>query len=163
MSAEPANDEYLAKRFDEQQKWYSNKAADNKKKFHASQVIIIVAGSLIPLISALGVNTALQSSMAMISALLGGIIVITTALIQMFKYQENWIIYRTTSELLKKEKYFYLNDVGVYSDLSARQKKKLFVETIENLVSSETSKYFTVHKPNKSEPQVISICESKSD
>ena len=68
----------------------------------------------------------------------------------MYKFQENWILYRTTSELLKKEKFWFLNDVGPYSELNSEQKKKLLpLERVETMVSSETSKYFTVHKPEK--------------
>ena len=156
MATEQANSDYLSERLEGQIKWYSAKARENRTRFHASQVSIIVAGALIPLISALGISVSLQSYTGMISAILGGMIVIVTALIQMFKYQENWILYRTTSELLKKEKYYYLNDCGDYYDMSAQQKKTALVERIENLISSESSKYFTIHKPNKPESQAIS-------
>jgi hypothetical protein len=67
---------------------------------------------------------------------------------QLHKYQEeNWILFRTTQELLKKEKFFYLNDAGDYAGLDPEEMKRLFVERVENLVSSETSKYFATHKP----------------
>ena len=78
-------------------------------------------------------------------------IAVVTGLSQLEKYQENWILYRTTSELLKKEKYFYENGVGDYLDES--KKKKLLVERVESIVSSETSKYFIVHQPQKNENQ----------
>ena len=78
---------------------------------------------------------------------------LVTALSQLEKYQENWILYRTTTELLKKEKYFYENGVAEYSNLDGSQRKKLLVERVESIVSSETSKYFTVHQPKQKENQ----------
>jgi len=39
---------------------------------------------------------------------------------QLEKYQENWILYRTSSELLKKEEYFY-----EYSNLDNIQEKQI--------------------------------------
>ena len=47
--------------------------------------------------------------MCIISSVLGGIIAVVIGISQLEKYQENWILYRTTTELLKKEKYFYEN------------------------------------------------------
>ena len=88
-------------------------------------------------------------SLRLISSILGGVIVIITSLIQLYKYQENWILYRTTAELLKKEKYLYQNDAGDYSKLDPAEKKKQLVERVETIVSSETSKYFSIHRPEK--------------
>ncbi|MGA8083322.1 MAG: DUF4231 domain-containing protein, partial [Candidatus Nitrosopolaris sp.] len=63
----------------------------------------------------------------LISSIIGGIIVVITGLTQLEKYQENWILYRTSSELLKKEKYFE-NRVGEYSNLDQEERNKLLVE-----------------------------------
>jgi hypothetical protein len=51
--------------------------------------------------------------------------------------------------LLKKEKYFFENGVGEYTNLDDPQKNKLLVERVESIVSAETSKYFTIHQPEK--------------
>ena len=83
-----------------------------------------------------------------ISSIIGEIIVVVTGLTQLEKYQENWILYRTSAELLKKEKYFE-NGVGEYSNLNDVDKNKLLIERVESIVSAETSKYFTIHQPSK--------------
>jgi Protein of unknown function (DUF4231) len=69
------------------------------------------------------------------------------------KYQENWILYRTSTELLKKEKFFFENSAGEYSNLGDKEKNKLLVERVESIVSAETSKYFTIHQPKKEAQQ----------
>lgn len=75
------------------------------------------------------------------------------ALLRLEKYQENWILYRSSAELLKKEKYFFENNAGEYSNLNDIEKNKLLVERVESIVSAETSKYFTLHQPQKQQQQ----------
>jgi hypothetical protein len=58
-------------------------------------------------------------------------------------------LYRTNSELLKKEKFFFENCAGEYSNLNNKEKDKLLVERVEALLSAETSKYFTIQQPQK--------------
>ncbi|MGC1932261.1 MAG: hypothetical protein WA667_25090 [Candidatus Nitrosopolaris sp.] len=58
-------------------------------------------------------------------------------------------IYRTSSELLKKEKYFFENSVGEYSNPDEKERNKLLVERVESIVSAKTSKYFTIHQPSQ--------------
>lgn len=144
---------YFKERLEDQITWHSRKSRDNKKKFYFMQALMIIIAGSITIVNALRVSDNLLGYVSIVSSILGGIIIIFTALVQMYKFQENWIMYRTTSELLKKEKYYYLNEVGPYSDLNDEQKKKLLVERVETVVSSETSKYFTIHKPEKSTTQ----------
>ena len=146
MPERPATDDYLTERLEIQLRWYGDKSAENKKKFHLFQLVIIATSALIPIVNTIGPA---GDSLRIISSILGGIIVVVTSLIQLHKYQENWILYRTTAELLKKEKYLYLNDAGDYSGLDPSRKKKQLVERIEVIVSSETSRYFAIHKPEQ--------------
>lgn len=88
-----------------------------------------------------------------ISVLLGAAILIITSITQLEKYQENWIEYRTTAELLKKERYFIKNGAVEYTNLYDDAKRKLLVECIESLISSETNSYFTMHHPQKSQAE----------
>lgn len=149
MSSPPKRNDYFTERLEEQIDWHSDRASDNKRKFYVLQTIIIVTGASISVVNAISISQNILYYVSFLSSILGGIVVIFTALIQMYKFQENWILYRTTGELLKKEKFWFLNDVGPYSELNPEQKKKLLVERVETMVSSETSKYFTVHKPEK--------------
>jgi hypothetical protein len=148
-SSEVSSD-YKDKRLEEQIKWHSKKARQNKSRFRLYQIIVIFAGAIIPIVNVIDF---VDLQTRIISSVLGGVIAVVTALSQLEKYQENWILYRTTAELLKKEKYFYENGVGEYSNLDEPQRKKLLVERVESIVSSETSKYFTVHQPKQKESQ----------
>jgi Protein of unknown function (DUF4231) len=149
-SSSPSNlqFDYKLGRLQEQIDWHSGMARHNKRRYRMSEMIIIFIGAIIPVVNVLDFAD-LQTRI--ISSILGATIAIVTGLTQLEKFQENWIIYRTTTELLKKEKYFYENEVGDYSDLDVSKRKKLLVERVESMVSSETSKYFIVHQAKQNE------------
>jgi Protein of unknown function (DUF4231) len=138
-------------RLEQQLKWHSRKAAANKFRYRLCQIIIMIISAVIPLVNLL---TNLDIETRIVSSLLGAVILVVTGISQLEKYHENWIIYRTTQELLKKEKYFFENDVAEYANLDEKAKRKLLVERVENLVSSETNKYFTNHQFQKTQAEV---------
>ena len=140
---------YKQERLQKQIEWHSEKARDNKIRFHIYQIITLIASTIIPIINVASIG---DFQTRLISSITAGIIAVATGLTQLEKYQENWILYRASSELLKKEKYFFENSVGEYSDLDDTQKNKLLVERIESIVSAETSKYFTIHQPSQRQP-----------
>ena len=141
---------YKQERLQKQIEWHSKKARDNKSRFHIYQIITLIASTIIPIINVASIG---DFQTRLISSINAGIIAVATGLTQLEKYQENWILYRTSSELLKKEKYFFENSVGEYSNLDDIQKNKLLVERIESIVSAETSKYFTIHQPSQRQEQ----------
>jgi hypothetical protein len=134
---------YIDKRLEDQITWYETKATENKNRFHQFQVIIIVASAIIPLVNL--VDIPVQTRVT--SAILGAIITGITALTQLKKYQENWLLYRSAEESLKREKFLFLNSAGNYSNLADDVKNKTLVESIEAILSTETSKFFTMHQP----------------
>ena len=151
--SEPTN--YKETRVKEQLQWHSKKARQNKLKFRLYQIIILIASAIIPIVnvSSPGDLSTGDLQTRIISSIIGGIIVVVTGITQLEKYQENWILYRTSSELLKKEKYFFENNAGEYSNLDEKERSKLLVERVESIVSAETSKYFTIHQPQKKAQQ----------
>jgi hypothetical protein len=125
-SVSPSSD-YKTDRLEEQIKWHSSKARRNKRRFRMYEIIVIFAGAVIPIINVIG----LEPTTRVISSVLGGLIAIVAGISQLEKYQENWILYRTTSELLKKEKFYYENQVGEYSEPDELKRKKILVERVE--------------------------------
>ena len=113
---------YIHERLDDQITWYGKKSAYNKLRFRICQFIIIVASAVIPIIN-LGIpiifgtdNLILPYQALGITAILGGVITIVTALSQMDTYFETWVLYRTTGETLKRERFLYFNSAADYSD-----------------------------------------------
>jgi hypothetical protein len=142
--------DYKEKRLQEQINWHSKKARHNKIRFRAYQIVTLVASAIIPIINVANIG---DFQTRIISSIISGIIAVSTGITQLEKYQENWILYRTSTELLKKEKFFFENSAGEYSNLGDKEKNKLLVERVESIVSAETSKYFTIHQPKKEAQQ----------
>jgi len=144
MSEVSASAKYKEERLEEQIRGHSKKARENKLKFRLCQLIILIAGAIIPIINVVPIGD-VQTHGDVQTRITSSIIGLT----QLEKYEENWILYRTSAELLKKEKYFFENNVVEYSNLNDADKNKLLVERVESIVSAETSKYFTIHQPSK--------------
>ena len=138
---------YISERLDNQISWYGKKSAYNKLRFRICQLIVIVASAVIPIIN-LGIPlTGSSPYQALgITAILGGVITIVTALSQMDTYFETWVLYRTTAEALKRERFLYVNNAADYSALSEEAKNKLLVERVEAMLSSENSKFLSLQQ-----------------
>ena len=77
------------------------------------------------------------------------LIAIAAATGGLFKYHENWIQYRATSEALKHEKFLFLGGSAPYDGENAFQ---LLVQHVEGLISKENTNWTIAVK---SEPKVI--------
>ena len=82
-----------------------------------------------------------------IAIISSGIVAVGTALVKTFKYQENWINYRTTCETLRKEKHYY--DAKLYDYRDAKDPEALFVERVEALISRENTLWLISQKPQQ--------------
>ena len=139
MSESP---DYVNTRLAEQLEWYSKKASQNKSRFHSLQIIIIIIGATIPLVNLVDFA---PTEIRVISAILGSVIVGISGILQLKKYHENWIMYRSTEEAIKKEKYTYEQNAGDYSGLKEEEKKKRLVENVEAIISNQNVTFFITH------------------
>ena len=157
---------YINERLDDQISWYGKKSAYNKLRFRICQLIIIVASALIPIIN-LGIPLTEVDPIQVlrITAILGGVITIVTALSQMDAYFETWVLYRTTGEALKRERFLYINNAADYSGLAGEEKNKLLVERVEALLSSENSKFLSLQQQGRqqSEKQLTDLLQRQRD
>ena len=132
-------EEYLEKRYEEQIKWYNKKSSQNKRYYQWFQWIIIVISSALPVLVA-----AMPARFELITISLSIILAITTSALKIFKFQENWLNYRTVAETLEKEKHYY--NIGAIEYAAAEDKKQLFVERVEALISRENSLWMAAHR-----------------
>lgn len=136
--------QYLKERYADQIKWYSDRATRHKRFYIVFQWGVIVFSAIVPVLV-----VTVPEKHKIITAIISIILAIGTAVLKTFKYQELWINYRTISETLKKEKYFYeagLDDYGISS-----APKTLFIERVEALISRENSLWVTTHMQNETE------------
>jgi Protein of unknown function (DUF4231) len=146
--------DYIKDRLDEQRSWYAAKAAYNKSRYRIFQIIVIVASAIIPVInltSGWGTNTnqdAIHAALLTTSIISAGVTIII-AFTQMEKYFETWVLYRTTAEALRREKFLFENSCAVYYNLAEVDKNRLLVERVEAMLSSENSKFFAFQQQTR--------------
>lgn len=141
-------EKYLSERVEDQINWYDKKSAVNKKGHFISKLIEVLGSSLITLIA--GFSDKIDSS-EWIIGIMAFSVAISSAVSSLYKFQENWIKYRSVAEQLKHEKYMYLTGSSEYSE---EDKYKLFVENIELLISKENTDWSLMHKHEKKNSKI---------
>lgn len=134
-------EQYVSERLDDQIAWYDRKSGWNQKWFKRWQLTQIIAAAVIPFLSGMDSKTPLfdmEIKWTMMIGLLGMLVAIATAAIALYKFQENWVQYRTTAEQLRYERFLFLTGVSPYHDSTAFE---LLVKRIENIISKEASQW----------------------
>ena len=72
------------------------------------------------------------------------LVAILATSLETFKFEENWVNYRTTCETLKKEIHFL--DAGIDEYKDSQDKEGLFVKRVEALISRENTLWLTTVK-----------------
>lgn len=129
------------KRLEEQIDWYDKKSAFNQRWFKRIKIVELIAGALIPLLA--GLST-LVPYPALITGSLGALIVVLESVMGLYQFQSNWILYRSSCEGLRHEKYLWLAKAGHYAD--AKDPNRLLAERIESLISTEHAKWTPIQE-----------------
>lgn len=120
-------------RLEAQIEWYDKKSGEAQRYYKAGRIIVLISSTTIPLLSLNGWNATVALLGAMIAAVEGGQ--------HLYQWQHNWITYRSTCEALRHEKYCYIERADPYDLDDDRQARKLLVERVESLISTEHSKW----------------------
>ena len=134
--------DYVETRLADQINWYDKKSVWNKKLYYWFQSLVIILAALIPLLS--GLTEDFGKSIGILIGFLGAIVAILSGLLALYKFQEKWTSYRTTSETLKHEKYLFETKTEPYDDEEFGF--QLLVRRVENIISKENTdwnKYIT--------------------
>lgn len=136
--------EYIKDRYLGQIDWYDRKAQANQKIYRRLQWTLIILAALTPALIELDLDDLLYEGFGHLATLTSIVVAILTAGLKTFKYQENWINYRTTCETLRREKYFYDARVGDYQNASNME--ALFIERAESLMAGENTLWISTQK-----------------
>jgi len=142
-------DDYFNKRYLDQINYYETKSGGNQITYRYMQWTLIILAALTPALIELDLNTLLGRGFSHIATLTSVTVAILTAALKTFKYQENWINYRTTCEALKKERYLYEAGLGDYENSDDRQAQ--FIDRVEALISRENTLWLSVQKKKENE------------
>jgi len=134
---------YLESRYRKETDWYDEKAIWHHKIYQIFQWTAIILSAVTPVLILVGDGLVRWFAVA-----IAVLVAISTAALKTFKYQENWINYRTTCETLKKEYYFY--EAGIQGYEGVEDKEALFIQRVESLISRENTLWVVTHE--KEEP-----------
>lgn len=134
MATQCEIDAYINERLDDQIEWYNKKSSSNQSRFKWCKWTEMTLGGIISVLTP--AITDYEFIKYIVAASSAGIVILV-ALHGLHNFHENWIEYRKTSELLKNEKYTYLNKAGVYKELSDDERFILLVERCESIISHE--------------------------
>ena len=123
--------QYLEERLDDQINWYDKKSMKYKKSFLFLRVIEIILASSLPFLAGFACEAV---CIKYVIGLIGVSIAIIGGLITLNKFQENWILYRTTAESLRHEKYLFETKCKPYNKENAFC---LLTNRVESLISKE--------------------------
>ena len=125
-------EQYLKDRLDDQISWYDNKSQWSQRWYRRFQLLQFGSASLIPFCIAVIPKGADWSHFLV--ALLGLVAAAAAAVLNLYKFHENWLQYRSTCEALKHEKHLFLTKATPYGQENAFA---LLVQRAEALMSKE--------------------------
>lgn len=140
--------DYLDLRLEDQINWYDKKSKFNQKMYKRLVLIEIILSVSIPFFASYinDENPVVKVTIGII----GVSIALIAGVMNLYKFHENWISYRTTSETLKHEKYLYLTKSGIYKENESQNTPySSLVQRVESIISKENTNW--QQKTNKKE------------
>ena len=123
-------------RLNDQLDWYDRKSGDNQKRYKQIKVAQLILAGSIPVFALVGATWGRWAT-----AILGASVAILEGLQQLGQYNNLWVSYRATAELLKHERYLFLAHSGPYRGLKEEDALSLLAERVEEQVSTEHAKW----------------------
>lgn len=123
---------YIKERLQEQIDWYSDKSTWNKRWYIGLKVCEFIASASIPLMVGF-----LDGPfwLRLLIGLCGVIVTVIGSVHGLMKFHENWLEYRSTSEILKHELNLYQTHTGPYKNED--DSFTVLVERCEEIISHE--------------------------
>lgn len=111
-------------RLEDQLGWYDRKSIAAQQAYKRVKVVQLIVGAAVPVVAALQVSAA-------VTATLAAFVFLAECAQQLYQWQTNRVLYRSTAEALKHEKFLYLAAAGPYQ---MDDRDRVLAERIEGLV-----------------------------
>lgn len=135
--------EYLQNRVANQQEYFSKTATVNKKRHFLFSVVKLAISLVITVASLLLGDGSISS---IIIAILSAIAALIDGIMLLYKFSENWMMNRISSEKIKQEKMFYLTKTAAYQSLDTKTAFSLFVQNIESIIMNSNERWESLYK-----------------
>jgi len=125
--------QYMEQRIDDQITWYSGKSRRNKISYRTLRILSIIIALSIPILTGF-IGKGHDDMMKVTISVAGALVALFEGLLSLYKYQENWIQYRSTAESLKHHKFLFETRAAPYHEAGAFSQ---FVQVAEALMANE--------------------------
>jgi len=125
-------------RLESQITWYDKRSKYCQRCYKSLKFVQIILAVAIPIVIHLK-----DDVWKWIVSLAAAFMAISEACQHMNQYSTLWVMYRSTAERLKHEKYLFLSSAGPYRDFDDAERLMLLAERVEEHVSSEHANWFT--------------------
>ncbi len=118
-------------RLEDQLAWYDRESGAAQRAYKRVKIAQLLLAAAVPV----AVTARLPG---VVTAVLGALVVVLEGVQQLYQWQTNWVLYRSTRESLAHEKFLYLAGAGPYS---GPHRRRVLAERVEGLVSQEHAKW----------------------
>lgn len=122
-------------RLEDQIGWYDRKSSVNQRWYKWLKLLEIATAATLPVVTGMHAPVAVTGCLA-------ALVVVLEGAQHLYQFQEHWIMYRSTAEALKHERFLYLGVAGPYS---GSDRHRQLAERLEGLVSQEHAKWTSSH------------------
>lgn len=122
-------DEYALKIADESYEWYRTHAIRSRKRYKATETLIVLASAVIPVSGLIGIGGAI------IPSLIGAIVFVLVGFRSIFHWHENYLRYSQAREAVETERRLFNTSSEPYADISTRA--IVLVTTISRIEQEE--------------------------
>ena len=139
------NEEFL-KQVEQKVNFYTRYARLNRLLHLCTQTIILILAALTPIFAAMEAdsgsisNSMFASSNITLTLISASILAVLEGLSRLFRFQNLWLRYRKTANLLSNEHRQYLHEVGEYKDHDLALLN--FKEKFETIIATEQSNWY---------------------
>jgi hypothetical protein len=140
MTAADVPKDLVLDRLEDQLGWYDKSSNRAQRNFKILKTLTFVLAGLVPLSAAFDMPAA-------IAAVLGFGVLVAEGVLQLNQFEQHWLMYRSTAEMLKHEKYLFLASAGPYAD--AENPRRMLAERVESLVSQEHARWVASHEESR--------------
>lgn len=129
---------YLQDRFYDQVTWFDKKAVRYKKCYQRLTFSSIVLSAASPPLIAIFQET------RVVPLVSTALVTVISGVLAAFSFQELWLKYRAMVSALRREKYYFDACIKEYLDATSdEQRRQVFAERVEDVLSDENLKWLT--------------------
>jgi hypothetical protein len=137
--------DWITDRLDQQIHWYSSAARRSRIGYLITRLFTLLAAAVITVVSI--TNWAPPGwQPTWLPGILGAGIVLFEGIQGLFRWRDQWLMYRATAEGLKREQSLYSARAGPYVDATSSKALAVLAERAEDLMASENMGWRQLHE-----------------